>query len=77
MPGIIYYTLCNSQESPMRNAIMLIIPMGQLRFREDKWHQRKSFKVKFLKIEIKMKKYTNKKFSQGIILKNKNKNDKN
>lgn len=64
MPGIIYYTLCNSQGSPMRNAVMLIIQMGQLRFREDKRHQKKSFKVKLLKIGIKMKKYTNKKFSQ-------------
>lgn len=70
MPGIIYYTLCNSQESPMRNAVKLIIQMGQLKFREDKWHQRKSFKVKLLKIGIKMKKYTNKKFSQGHYLEN-------
>lgn len=55
MPGIIYYSLYNSQESSMRSTIMLIIQMGQMRFREDKWHQRKSFKVKLFKIGIKMK----------------------
>lgn len=38
MPGITLFILCNSQKSPMRSTIMLII---QQRFK-DEWHQSKA-----------------------------------